>query len=159
MLQVCGKTIFELYVTTRMNLVEMKLSDFDDADVLEKINVCFSFTFEFILHFIYINTALIIQTCENYEEELDSVAHLGRLCPFDAANVLNEAIKLRVKVVFDSFLLNTTEIAPQVLLALKQLGMYLFSFVELFIHYSRFSILFGFNGFRMVNRNFRTFSL
>lgn len=40
MLQICGKTIFELYVTTRMNLVDMKLSDFDDADVLKKINVC-----------------------------------------------------------------------------------------------------------------------
>lgn len=50
------------------------------------------------------------------------MAHLARLCPPDAANILNESIKLRVKVVFDSFLLNPTEIAPQVLLALKQLG-------------------------------------
>jgi len=98
MLRVCGKTIFELYVETRVNLVDMKLSDFDDADVLAKIT-----------------------DCDNYQEELDSVAHLARLCPPDAANVLNEAIKLRVKVVFDSFLLNTAEMAPQVLLALKQL--------------------------------------
>jgi hypothetical protein len=98
MLHICGKTIFELYVATRMYIVEMKLSDFDDSDVFKKIN-----------------------DCENYQEELDSVAHLARLCPPDAANILNEAIKLRVKVVFDSFLLNTTEMAPQVLIALKQL--------------------------------------
>jgi hypothetical protein len=98
MLHICGKTIFELYVSSRMNLVDMKLSDFDDADVLNKIN-----------------------DCGNYLEELESVAHLARLCPPDAASVLNESIKLRVKVVFDSFLLNPSEMAPQVLLALKQL--------------------------------------
>lgn len=50
MLQICGKTIFELYVTARMNLVEMKLSNFDDPDVLEKINVYFFF---FILNSFY----------------------------------------------------------------------------------------------------------
>jgi hypothetical protein len=38
-LAVCGKSIVELYVQARLVLLETKLGDFDDTDVLQKITV------------------------------------------------------------------------------------------------------------------------
>jgi hypothetical protein len=41
MCEICGKTIVELYITARMNLIDTKLGDFDDSEILTKMNVSF----------------------------------------------------------------------------------------------------------------------